>query len=33
MILQENSIKIMISKKTKKLRAMDKKGNVIAEEE
>jgi uncharacterized membrane protein len=32
-ILQENSIKIMISKKTKKLRAMDKKGEVIAEEE
>lgn len=33
MILQENGIKIMISKNTKKLRAMDKKGEVIAEEE
>jgi len=33
MILQENGIKIMISKNTKKLRAMDKKGSVIAEEE
>lgn len=33
MILQENGVKIMISKKTKKLRAMDKKGEVIAEEE
>ena len=33
MILQESGIKIMISKNTKKLRAMDKKGNVIAEEE
>ena len=33
LILQENGIKIMISKSTKKLRAMDKKGNVIAEEE
>lgn len=33
MILQENGIKIMISKNTKKLRAMDKKGVVIAEEE
>lgn len=33
MILQENGIKIMISKNTKKLRAMDKKGAVIAEEE
>lgn len=33
MILQENGIKIMISKSTKKLRAMDKKGSVIAEEE
>ena len=33
MILQENGIKIMISNKTKKLRAMDKKGSVIAEEE
>ena len=33
MILQENGIKIMISKNTKKLRAMDKKGGVIAEEE
>lgn len=32
-ILQENGIKIMISKNTKKLRAMDKKGGVIAEEE
>jgi hypothetical protein len=33
MILQENGIKIMISKKTKKLRAMKKDGSVIAEEE
>lgn len=33
MILQESGIKIMISKTTKKLRAMDKKGGVIAEEE
>jgi hypothetical protein len=33
MILQENSIKIMINKKTKKLRAMKKDGSVIAEEE
>lgn len=33
MILQENGIKIMINKKTKKLRAMKKDGNVIAEEE
>ena len=33
MILQENGIKIMISRTTKKLRAMDKKGKVIAEEE
>ena len=33
MILQESGIKIMISKNTKKLRAMDKKGGVIAEEE
>lgn len=33
MILQENGIKIMINKKTKKLRAMKKDGSVIAEEE
>ena len=33
MILQENGIKIMISKNTKKLRAMDKNGSVIGEEE
>lgn len=33
MILQENGIKIMINKKTKKLRAMTKNGTVIAEEE
>jgi hypothetical protein len=33
MILQESGIKIMISRTTKKLRAMDKKGGVIAEEE
>lgn len=33
MILQESGIKIMISTSTKKLRAMDKKGIVIAEEE
>jgi hypothetical protein len=33
MILQENNIKIMINKKTKKLRAMKKDGSVIAEEE
>jgi uncharacterized membrane protein len=33
MILQESGVKIMISKNTKKLRAMDKKGGVIAEEE
>jgi len=33
MILQENSIKIMINRKTKKLRAMKKDGSVIAEEE
>lgn len=33
MILQENGIKIMISKKTKKLIAMRKDGSVIAEEE
>ena len=33
MILQESGIKIMISKNTKKLRAMDKKGAVIGEEE
>jgi hypothetical protein len=33
MILQENGIKIMISKKTKKLRAMKKDGSIIAEEE
>jgi len=33
MILQENGIKIMISRKTKKLRAMKKDGTVIAEEE
>jgi hypothetical protein len=33
MILQESGIKIMISTTTKKLRAMDKKGSVIAEEE
>ena len=33
MIFQESGIKIMISKNTKKLRAMDKKGGVIAEEE
>jgi hypothetical protein len=32
-ILTENGIKIMISKKTKKLRAMTKDGRVIAEEE
>ena len=33
MILQENGIKIMINRKTKKLRAMKKDGSVIAEEE
>ncbi len=33
MILQENGIKIMIGKKTKKLIAMKKDGSVIAEEE
>jgi hypothetical protein len=33
MILQENGIKIMINKKTKKLRAMEKNGSIIAEEE
>lgn len=33
MILQENGIKIMINKKTKKLRAMKKDGSIIAEEE
>jgi hypothetical protein len=33
MIFQENGIKIMISKKTKKLRAMAKDGSVIGEEE
>lgn len=33
MILQENGIKIMINRKTKKLRAMEKNGSVIAEEE
>lgn len=33
MILQESGVKIMISKNTKKLRAMDKKGEVIAEEQ
>lgn len=33
MILQEHGVKVMISKTSKKLRAMDKKGNVIAEEE
>jgi hypothetical protein len=33
MILQESGIKIMINKKTKKLRAMKKDGSVIAEEE
>jgi hypothetical protein len=33
MILQENNIKIMINRKTKKLRAMKKDGSVIAEEE
>jgi hypothetical protein len=33
MILQESGIKIMISTSAKKLRAMDKKGSVIAEEE
>jgi hypothetical protein len=33
MILKESGIKIMISTKTKKMRALDKKGNVIAEEE
>ena len=33
MILSENGIKIMINKKTKKLRAMKKDGSVIAEEE
>lgn len=32
-ILTENNIKIMINKKTKKLRAMTKTGTVIAEEE
>ena len=32
-ILSENNIKIMINKKTKKLRAMTKDGKVIAEEE
>jgi hypothetical protein len=32
-ILSENGIKIMINKKTKKLRAMTKIGKVIAEEE
>jgi hypothetical protein len=32
-ILVENNIKVMISKKTKKLRAMTKDGKVIAEEE
>jgi hypothetical protein len=32
-ILTENGIKIMINKKTKKLRAMTKDGKVIAEEE
>ena len=32
-ILSENGIKIMINKKTKKLRAMTKTGKVIAEEE
>ena len=32
-ILAENGIKIMINKKTKKLRAMTKTGKVIAEEE
>jgi hypothetical protein len=33
MILTENNIKIMINKKTKKLRAMLKDGKIIAEEE
>lgn len=33
MILKENGIKVVISKKTGLLRAMNKKGNVIAEEE
>lgn len=33
MILKENGIKVVISKKTSLLRAMNKKGNVIAEEE
>jgi hypothetical protein len=33
MILQENGIKIMISRTDKKLTAFDKKGAVIAEEE
>lgn len=32
-ILQENGIKIMISKKTRKLRAIAKDGSVIGEEE
>ena len=33
MILKENGVKVVISKKTGLLRAMNKKGNVIAEEE
>ena len=33
MILKENCIKVVISKKTGLLRAMNKKGNVVAEEE
>jgi hypothetical protein len=33
MILKENGIKILINRKTKKLRAMKKDGSVIAEEE
>lgn len=33
MILKEQGIKVVISKKTGLLRAMNKKGNVIAEEE
>lgn len=32
-ILKENGVKVVISKKTGLLRAMNKKGNVIAEEE
>lgn len=33
MILKENGIKVVISKKTGLLKAMNKKGNLIAEEE